>query len=148
MTAPHDFENKLAQIAYEQYRHSQDRVFSIAAGTLALSITFRSSLLPDPPANTSLLAAAWIALCATIAFHLLSLAAESGIASTASHLLHRVESYSNGIPTDERDSIKLDLTNAKRAMSWVIPGLRIGVWLSFLVGTICFLRFALLNIGG
>ena len=60
----------------ELHAQAQVRIFSLATGALALSITFRRSLIPDDPTHLWALKASWLAFLISILSYVIGLVSE------------------------------------------------------------------------
>lgn len=136
----------LEKFADDQYRSAQDKVFTLSTGTLALSITFKGALISHSPNHVSLLAAAWILLCVSIFCHLMSVVAESNLARSAARMVARGTRERTPLNDEARESLRKELGEVNINRLWVVPVYRLGVWLFFLAGMVCFLIFALHNL--
>ena len=56
-----------------------EKATTLATGTLALSVTFRTSLVPDDPQFLWCLSAAWIALTISIVAHIMGMLCEASV---------------------------------------------------------------------
>jgi hypothetical protein len=65
--------------AYDLAASASEKASTLAAGTLALSITFRTSITPEHPRMSVLLIAAWIALAVSVVAYVLGLLCEAAL---------------------------------------------------------------------
>ncbi len=106
---------------------AQRAVFTVAGGALALSITFRSSLVGDNPRGLFWLALAWLCLAACVAFYPVLRLRQSGLGLAL-------------------DGLK---TGGATPVTEAIPRERFWYrlcWRSYFVGIIGLALFALLNL--
>jgi len=71
--------DELIRRAEQSNQLASDRVFTLATGCLALSITFRHDLVGDQPHDLWRLGTSWVCFTISIIFHVLGLALESQV---------------------------------------------------------------------
>lgn len=135
-------------LEYRQYlleRHlesarSFDRaIYVLAGGALLLSVTFVDRIIGDgEPDRVSALAIAWISFAASLLANLVSTwAAERDY-------FRSIETLDSAY---EDDKFPDDLETLSRFETWV-PGLNLAALISFIVGVVVLIVFALINLPG
>jgi hypothetical protein len=71
--------NPFVERAYELAASASEKASTVAAGTLALSITFRTSITPEHPRMSIFLIVAWVALTICVVAYVLGLLSEAAL---------------------------------------------------------------------
>jgi hypothetical protein len=103
---------------------ARTRMFSLATGALALSVTFRGSLVTDDSEWLLLLRVAWVSL---------------GASSIGLALVDQFQAYQGGAY----------LGGKQQARKWMLRGGKVSNWMGtggFIVGIVCLLAFGLANL--
>ena len=120
-----DHREQIVNRIEELYAQAQGRIFSLATGTLALSITFRSSIIPDDPTHLWALKVSWLAFLISILSYVIGLISESWVWA------------------DVLVNLDCKLNTTRRATVAITAFLTMA---AFSTGMICFALFALANV--
>lgn len=129
----------------QSYRHSQalsEKIFQLATGALALSVTFRSSIAPNDAVYKWVLSLAWISLSVCSLFYVFYQAQLALFHFKCESIAAAYKQRAEGSENLERPPDLIALTKiqfAQTAFCWVTS------YIAFLLGVILFLVFALLN---
>lgn len=105
-------------------REFSNRLFTVAAGALVLSVTFKTSILAGSPNHAWMLSAAWVLLTTSILAHLWS------------QLEQALFFLSSGLGDEDR-AAKRDI----KTQAWLLAV----SWLSFALGLLALCVFAVVN---
>ena len=122
--------NSLHEVALEEMNRAERAVFTMATGALALSVTFRTSLVGEQVIQVSLLKSAWIGFTVSSCSYIFGLLVSSYVKMKYGSLIEEAKT-----PTDIStfDTILL-----------VVP--TVATYSSFFYAVISFTRFAILQL--